>query len=106
MTRALVLVTGSVLWFLPLVLQRRKSRAPQTVDPRARWGVLLVGAGYAIPWQTAFWFSPRGQWRLWLAAVCFLVAAAVSWAAARELGRHWRIEAGLDADHALVHAGV
>jgi len=97
---------GSLVWFLPLVLQRRKSVAPQKVDRRARWGVLLVGAGYTIPWQTAFWARPSGGWRVVVSAVCFVAASAFSWTAARALGRHWRIEAGLDADHQLVQSGV
>jgi protein-S-isoprenylcysteine O-methyltransferase Ste14 len=101
-----VVAVGTFAWFLPLILQRRKSTAAQKVNPRARWGLLLVGAGYAIPWQTAFLaISPR-PWRIWVSAASFIAAIALSWAAAGELGRHWRIEAGLSADHELVQTGV
>lgn len=102
----LVIAVGSVGWFLPLLLQRRRAITPQKLDRRARWGVLLVGAGYAIPWQTAFWVRPAGGWRAVVAALCFLAACAFSWTAARALGRHWRIEAGLGVDHELVQSGV
>ena len=34
------------------------------------------------------------------------IACALSWAAARALGKHWRIEAGLNPDHELVQSGV
>ncbi|HXK10650.1 MAG TPA: isoprenylcysteine carboxylmethyltransferase family protein [Vicinamibacteria bacterium] len=101
-----VLAVGSLAWFAPFLLQRRESSAPQKVDRRARWGVVLVGAGYAVPWQTAFWTRPAEGWRVALAAACLALACAFSWTAARALGRHWRIEAGLDADHQLIQAGV
>jgi protein-S-isoprenylcysteine O-methyltransferase Ste14 len=101
-----VLAVGTVAWFLPLMMQRRKSAAAQKVNPRARWGLLLVAAGYAIPWQTAFWAPPPRPWRIWVAIPCFMVAIALSWAAAGALGRYWRIEAGLSADHELVQTGV
>lgn len=102
----LVLALGSTAWFLPLLLQKRRSGTPQKVDRRARWGILLVGAGYAIPWQCAFWVRPAGGWRAAVAAPCFVAACAFSWTAARSLGRHWRIEAGLVVDHELVQSGV
>ena len=35
----------------------------------------------------------------------FALAAALSWTAVRALGRHWRVEAGLDPDHELVRSG-
>ncbi|MFI5183458.1 MAG: hypothetical protein ACHQNV_03595 [Vicinamibacteria bacterium] len=56
-----LLAVGSVSWFAPLVLQRRKPTVVQKVNPRARWGLLLVGAGYAIPWQTAFSLCGSGS---------------------------------------------
>jgi protein-S-isoprenylcysteine O-methyltransferase Ste14 len=41
-----------------------------------------------------------------MAAACFAAGSALSWAAARALGRHWRIEAGLNTDHELVQHGI
>jgi protein-S-isoprenylcysteine O-methyltransferase Ste14 len=104
----LVLAAGSALWFLPLLWQRRRRRsaAAQSTDARARWGILLVAVAYAIPWQSAFRRSPAADGRLALAAGLFAVACAFSWSAARALGRHWRIEAGLDAEHELVRSGA
>jgi protein-S-isoprenylcysteine O-methyltransferase Ste14 len=78
----------------------------QTVDRRARWGLLLVAAGYSLPWQTRFWTRSPEAWRIALAVACFVVANILSWTAARALGRHWRVEAGLSADHELVRSGV
>ena len=101
-----VVAVGTIAWFLPLMLQRRKSTAVQKVNPRARWGLLLVGVGYGIPWQTASLKVPLQPWRVWSAVLCFVVATALSWSSARALGRLWRIEAGLSADHELVQTGV
>jgi protein-S-isoprenylcysteine O-methyltransferase Ste14 len=41
-----------------------------------------------------------------MAVACFAAGSALSWAAARALGRHWRIEAGLNTDHELVQHGI
>ena len=45
-------------------------------------------------------------WR-WIAAAPFLVAGPLlSWTSARALGRQWRFDAGLNADHQLVQEGA
>ena len=106
MLRYVILAVGSVAWFAPFLLHRRGGTAPQKVNRRARRGVLLVGAGYAVPWQAAFWARPAEGWRVGVAALCLAFACLFSWSAARALGRHWRIEAGLNADHELVQTGV
>jgi protein-S-isoprenylcysteine O-methyltransferase Ste14 len=101
-----ILALGSIAWFAPLLIQRRKGSPPQKTNPLARWGVLLVGAAYAVPWPTAFWTRSPGSSRTVVATVCLLIACVFSWTAARALGKHWRIEAGLDPDHELVQSGV
>lgn len=102
----IILAIGSFAWFVPLVLKRRKAEAPQQLDRRARWGVLLVGVGYSLLWQTRFWTRSPAGWRIVWSVVCFIVASVFSWSAAGALGRHWRIEAGLNADHELVRSGI
>ena len=102
----LILAIGSVAWFSPFLMYRQKGTAPQKTNPQARWGVLLVAAAYAIPWQTAFWSRPPSLARIVAATACLAIACAFSWAAARALGKHWRIEAGLNPDHELVQSGV
>jgi len=101
-----ILAVGSVSWFVPLLLYRGKPATPQKVDRRARWGGLLVGVGYALPWCTPYWTRTPEAWRLAVAVACFAAANALSWAGARALGRHWRIGAGLTADHELVQHGI
>ena len=89
-----------------LLAQRRTKRTAVTTDRRARWGLLLQGIAYAILWQSPFWLHPPAAWRVFLAAVFFVMAAALSWNGTRALGRQWRIDAGLNADHQLVRTGA
>ncbi len=102
----LVLTVGSVAWLVPLVLQRRKSVRAVRVNRRARWGVLLVAVGYGLAWYAVLQAPPSEPWRIGLSAACFAPAIGFSWAGATALGRHWRVEAGLDRDHELVQSGV
>jgi protein-S-isoprenylcysteine O-methyltransferase Ste14 len=75
------------------------------VNRRARWGVLLVALAYAILWQNRFWARPLPYWRIAVSASFLALAGTLSWTATRSLGRQWRIDAGLDADHELVMSG-
>ncbi len=102
----IILAFGSALWFAPLLLYRRKPATRQKLDRRARWGFVLVGLGYALPWYTAYWTRTPETWRLVVAVACFAIAIVLSWSAARALGRHWRFEAGLNVDHELVQQGI
>lgn len=102
----IIVAIGSLAWFAPLVMQRRKSEAPQRLDRRARWGILLVGVGYSLLWQTSFWTRSPSGWRIAFSVACFIVACIFSWGAARALGRHWRLDAGLNSDHELVQSGI
>ena len=100
-----ILVAGWVLWLLPFVLAKRSQEKPKEVDRRARWGILLVALSYAILWQNSFWARPLPLWRVALSVVFFVLAALLSWTGTRSLGRQWRIDAGLSADHELVTSG-
>jgi protein-S-isoprenylcysteine O-methyltransferase Ste14 len=102
----IILAVGSVSWFVPFLLHRRRSGRPRKLDRRARWGVAVAGVGYALPWYTAYWTRTPEAWRLAMAVACFAAGSALSWGAARALGRHWRIEAGLNTDHELVQHGI
>jgi protein-S-isoprenylcysteine O-methyltransferase Ste14 len=95
---------GWLSWATPFVRAKRAGKAA-TLDRRARWGILLVGLGYAALWQGRFWERPLPVWRLAI-AVCFLALAAIlSWTATRALGKQWRIDAGLSSDHQLITSG-
>jgi protein-S-isoprenylcysteine O-methyltransferase Ste14 len=110
-----VLVGGWLTWLLPFLLlpfsralngnNRPSKRAPQQLDRRARWGIFLQGAGFALMWYGPFWMHAVAPWRIPLAIFFFALAGLLSWTSARTLGRQWRLDAGLNADHELVRSG-
>jgi protein-S-isoprenylcysteine O-methyltransferase Ste14 len=100
-----VLTAAWVVWAMPFFLARRGGRA-QTVDRRARWGIFIQGIGFAILWMNHYWTRSPSIVRI-VPAVCFLTLAGIlSWTSARNLGRQWRFDAGLNADHQLVQSGA
>ena len=98
-------MAGWILWVLPFFLMKRNKGKAQQMDRRARWGILLVGVGFALVWQARFWELELSTWRLALAVLFFVLASLLSWTATRVLGRQWRIDAGLNEEHELVTAG-
>jgi protein-S-isoprenylcysteine O-methyltransferase Ste14 len=100
-----ILVAGWLLWVLPFFLVNKQKQPAKQVDKRARWGIILVGVGYAILWQGRFWEMQPRPWRVALCVLFFVFAALLSWTGTRALGRQWRVDAGLTADHQLVTAG-
>jgi protein-S-isoprenylcysteine O-methyltransferase Ste14 len=100
-----VLVAGWLVWVIPFFLARRKQQAAMKIDRRARWGILLQAISYSLLWQTKFWERPLPVWRTALSVFFFILAIALSWTGARALGRQWRFDAGLNADHELVLSG-
>jgi protein-S-isoprenylcysteine O-methyltransferase Ste14 len=100
-----VLMAGWVAWGVPFVPAALRRRTAATRDRSARWGLLLQAAGFAIVWSGVSRRVPPGTARVAGALAFFATAIVLSWTAVRALGRHWRIEAGLDADHELVRSG-
>lgn len=100
-----ILAAGWIVWLLPFLLYRRNSSAPESLDRRARWGVLLQAVAYFLLWRSAFWVRPPFGWRVGAAILFFVAAGALSWTGVRALGRQWRIDAGLSPDHELVQSG-
>jgi len=100
-----VLMAGWVAWGLPFVPAAFRRRTAATRDTSARWGLLLQGASFFFVWTGVSRRVPPGAARVAGALAFFATAILLSWTAVRALGRHWRIEAGLDADHQLVRSG-
>lgn len=100
-----ILAAGWLLWLAPFFLFNSKTDTAQKIDPRARWGILLIGIAYSALWQTHFWERSPALWQIALELLFFALAATLSWTARRALGKQWRIEAGLNADHELIMAG-
>jgi protein-S-isoprenylcysteine O-methyltransferase Ste14 len=101
-----ILAIGWLSWMMPFVVARRRSTTPaQAVDRRARWGILLVGLGFAVLWQNPFWLRSLSPWRIAPGIALLAMASLFSWTATRTLGRQWRLDAGLNAEHELVISG-
>ncbi len=101
----IVLGTGWLVWTAPFLLAMRKRRALVQIDRRARWGLLLYAVAYSMLWQSKFWERSLPLWRAALSVLFFILACTLSWSATRALGRQWRIDAGLNADHELITEG-
>jgi protein-S-isoprenylcysteine O-methyltransferase Ste14 len=91
---------------MPFVVHQRNAAKAAEIDPRARWGLILLAVAYSLLWQGSFWKRSPGPWRVMAAALSFAAASAVCWAGVRALGRQWRIDAGVNPDHALVRSGI
>jgi protein-S-isoprenylcysteine O-methyltransferase Ste14 len=102
----IVFSVGSVLWFLPFAIARRRNETPTRVNPRARWGIVLQAIAYAILWQNNFWERSPSIWKVGLAVILFAIATFLVWSAVFRLGRQWRFDAALVSDHQLVTTGV
>jgi protein-S-isoprenylcysteine O-methyltransferase Ste14 len=106
--RLIFLAVAFAAWMLPFFIQRPKNTQKAVkVDPRARWGIALASVGFFLtylhtPKQWASEFSPL---RFASASLFGLTGIVLAWTAVRSLGRQWRIDAGLNADHELVRTG-
>lgn len=103
------LIVCWVLWLMVFVARRMRSKGPEAIvtAPVARWGILLQGLGYALLWSVPR--QPEGAARnVPLVAASMILApgsVVLAWFAVKHLGRQWRIQAGLNADHKLVETG-
>ncbi|HLY63470.1 MAG TPA: isoprenylcysteine carboxylmethyltransferase family protein [Terriglobia bacterium] len=100
-----ILTAGWVLWCLPFLINKRNSASPAKVDRRARWGILLIAIAYTLLLQGSFWTRFPGVWRTSASVFFFALGSLLSWTGVRALGRQWRVDAGLNADHELVQSG-
>jgi len=102
--RFTILGAGWILWGAPF-LRFKRPRTPATLDRRARWGMVIQGVAYFVVWFGPFWLRTTPSWQVALATPFFVAGDLIVWGATRALGRHWRIDAGLDPDHELVRSG-
>jgi protein-S-isoprenylcysteine O-methyltransferase Ste14 len=100
-----LLAAGWIVWMIPFFLTRRGGTA-QTLDRRARWGIFIQGIGFAILWMNNYFARSPSRGRIAASVACLALGGVLSWTSARTLGRQWRFDAGLNADHELVQSGA
>lgn len=105
--QAAIVGVALALWLFPLLKRRseNRSRTVQSIDHRARWGVLLEALGYSLVWQSDFWNRTPELWRAALSIALLLIAVTISFQAANALGSQLRIDASLSTDHKLIRSG-
>ena len=104
-TLYMILAVTLLIWVTPFFLATRRRGQAATLDRRARWGILLQAVSYSLLWQNRFWDRPLDGWRIPLSMGFLIGASALSWTAARALGRQWRVDAALNESHELVTSG-
>lgn len=105
-----LLFVGWIVWMTPFFLIKRgggrTANAGPRIDRRARWGIVLQAIAYSILWQNSFWTRTPNAWRLVPGTTFLFLGDLLSWTSARTLGKQWRFDAGLNADHELVQSGA
>lgn len=102
------LFAGWLVWSLAFVRPSRQA-ADRTEVAKARssrWGIGLVMLGFALVWA---YVRPAGfhkpAWSLIVSMLLAPPSVALAWWATRHLGKQWRYQAALRADHELIQTG-
>ncbi|HTW50007.1 MAG TPA: isoprenylcysteine carboxylmethyltransferase family protein [Acidobacteriaceae bacterium] len=97
-----------IAWSLAFIRPSREA-AGRTEVARARssqWGIGLVMAGFAFTWA---YVRPVGFHKSYISLVLSMIlgppSVALAWMATRHLGKQWRYQAALRADHELIRTG-
>src|SRR5260370_28907421 len=97
-----------IVWSLAFIEPRKQAAGQKqaAIAPASRWGILLVMMGFAC---IGAYIRPAGFTKsapsLIASMVLGTLSVALGWAAARQLGKHWRYQAALSEDHELIQTG-
>src|SRR5207244_3286656 len=108
-TRLIVMAVAWAVWLTPFFVNRSRGQGTAVrIDPKARWGIFCVAMGFLLAntHGPGVWDQPVDLWRAVLGIVFAVIAIALVWAAVGNLGKQWRVEAGLNADHQLIQSGA
>lgn len=95
-------------WCAAFYKPNRQAEGKETVRraPSSRWGIGLVFVAFMLVW---IWVKPVGFQKSTVCLVASMIIGPLSvllaWASARELGKQWRFEAAIRADHNLIQTG-
>jgi len=97
-----------IAWSLGFVRARRVASGQKKVEraPVSHLGTALQFVGFSLVFA---YVRPAGFEKSWESLVASIVlgppSVALGWAAVRHLGKQWRYEAALNADHELIRTG-
>jgi len=97
-----------ILWSLAFIKPRKQAAGQQAVvtAPASKWGILLQSFGFLLAW---LYVGPMGFQKPTASIIASMilgpVSVALAWFATRHLGKQWRFQAALSADHELVQTG-
>jgi len=107
--RLIVMVAVWGAWMVPFFVNRARGQGKAVkIDPRARLGIVIGSAGFFIAntHRPGVWGESIELWRGALGVVLGMFAILLVWTAVGNLGKQWRVDAGLNADHVLVQSGA
>lgn len=97
-----------IVWSALFVQRYRKSAGQEEIAkaPAAPWGILLDVVGFLCIWVHV---RPAGfeksMWELIASMLLGPPSVMLAWRATRHLGKYWRSQAALSANHELVQTG-
>ena len=97
------LIVFWILWVSVFVGVKRTAHKADVTARSANWGIVLQFVAYCLVWPQ--WRWARGSVLEPVAMVLEPVAVLLVWSAVKHLGKQWRVQAGLYADHELVRSG-
>ena len=97
-----------IVWSASFVQPFRKAAGQREIAkaPSAQWGILLNVLGFA--WIWAYVRPPGFEKSVWELIASMLLgppSVLLAWRATRHLGKYWRYQAALSANHELVQSG-
>ena len=97
-----------IAWCAAFVKPSRQAKRQETVvrAPSSRWGIALVFVAFMLIWM---WVKPIGFQKSTASLIISMILGPISvclaWASAHKLGKQWRLEAALSANHKLIQTG-
>ena len=98
-----------MLWLLAFLLRRGRSAwvRPAKTARISILGILLQSAAYPLVWMGRDnWTHAAAPWRGLTSFGLGLLSLILIWSAIPALGKQWRLQAGVYADHVLVQSGA
>jgi protein-S-isoprenylcysteine O-methyltransferase Ste14 len=97
-----------IAWCAAFIKPRGQAKDRETVAraPSSRWGISLVFVAFVLVW---IWLKPVGFQKSIASLTASMIlgpaSVALVWASAHTLGKQWRMEAAISADHKLIQTG-